>query len=73
MCRQKEKCQYFQWADELPADIFGPPMYKPRESAVELGKKDQDKSKRPTLQRQLSRIDKSKWQKDLGKLIADGM
>ena len=66
MCREKEKCQYFQWADELPADTFGPPMFKPRESAADPVIKDQDMVKRPTLQRQFSRIEKSKWQRDIG-------
>ena len=42
MCRQKEKCQYFQWADELSADTFGPSMYRPRESTANPVIKDQD-------------------------------
>ena len=41
-CRRKEKCQYFQWADELPIiDEEKAPTYSPR----------------PKLQRQFSRTD----------------
>ena len=73
MCRQKEKCQFFQWGDELPADVFGPPVYKPRETEANVVIKNQDKIKRPTLQRQFSRMDQSKCQRSLGQLIADGL
>ena len=41
-CRTKEMCRYFQWGDEIPVDAYSqrePPVYKPRETEVEIMKK----------------------------------
>ena len=54
ICRRKEMCKYFQWADEIPVDTYyerEPPVYNPEETAkLEI-------IQRPKLMRQFARTD----------------
>ena len=53
--------QYFEWADEIPVDAYSerePPVYRLRETEMDMMKKDQKQLQRPKLMRQFGRIDK---------------
>ena len=60
-CRRMEMCRYFQWGDEMPVDAYSqrePPVYKPRETEVDMTETYGKQLQRPKLQRQFARIDK---------------
>ena len=44
-------CRYFQWADEIPVDEYSerePPVYRPRETEMDMMEKDQKQLRRPS-------------------------
>ena len=60
-CRRKDMCRYFQWADEIPVDAYSerePPVYRPRETEMDMMEKHQKQLRRPKLKRLFGRIDK---------------
>ena len=60
-CRRKEMCRHFQWGNEMPVDAYSqrePPVYKPRETEVDMTTTYGKQLQRPKLQRQSARIDK---------------
>ena len=57
--RRKKMYKYFQWGDEIPMDAYSqrePPVYKPRETEMDMVKQDGKQLERPKLQRQFARI-----------------